>query len=276
MPYTNENWELTDVGVAKIVWRVVLAIAIIWLLFASIFTVWVGERSFTVRFGKINSQVYSEWIHLKNPLLDKVVSMSVKSNRFDRVVASASKDLQNVTTDVTLTYALQDKQLTTLYKEVGTQSTIEDVLVAPTIQESIKAATAKFTAEELITKRTEAKGLMVDLLKAKLEAKGVLVQDLNITNFNFSEQFNVAIESKVTAEQEALKSKNELEKVKYQAQQSIERAKAEAEAIKIQAQAITSQWGAAYVQLKWIEKWNGALPTYSLGENTQFLMDMTK
>lgn len=87
-----------------------------------------------------------------------------------------------------------------------------------------------------------------------------------------SKSFNDAIEAKVTAEQEALTQKNKLEQVKYESEQKIVAAEAQAKAIEIQAKAIQHQWGAEYVKLKWIEKWNGQLPTTMAGDDTSLLI----
>jgi regulator of protease activity HflC (stomatin/prohibitin superfamily) len=104
-----------------------------------------------------------------------------------------------------------------------------------------------------------------------MTALGIIITDVAIVDFNFSESFNKAIENKVTAEQNALAQKNQLEQVKYEAEQTVVKAKAEAEAIRIQAQAVTSQGGADYVKLKWVEKWNGTLPTHSLSGATPMI-----
>jgi regulator of protease activity HflC (stomatin/prohibitin superfamily) len=70
---------------------------------------------------------------------------------------------------------------------------------------------------------------------------GIEVTALNIIDFQFSEEFNLAIEAKVKAEQESLTQKNVLARKEYEAKQIIVTAQAQAEAIKIQAQAINSQ-----------------------------------
>lgn len=118
---------------------------------------------------------------------------------------------------------------------------VANKVVNPSVQEAVKSVTAKYTAEELITKRTLVSSEIKTILVEKLSKYGIIVGDVNMVNFNFSSDFNQAIERKVKAEQEALAEKNKLETVKYQAQQTIEQAKAEAESIKIQAEAIQSQ-----------------------------------
>ena len=131
---------------------------------------------------------------------------------------------------------------------------------------------AEFTAEELITKRAEVKAFLKEGITTSLATHNIIVEDMFITNFTFSAQFDKAIESKVTAEQDALAAKNKLEQVKFEAEQRVAQARAEAEAIKIQAEAITQQGGQDYVNLKAVEKWNGVLPVTMLpGSSVPFV-----
>jgi prohibitin 2 len=126
----------------------------------------------------------------------------------------------------------------------------------------------------LITKRDEVRELITVKLEDKLTQRGLIINDVNIINFKFSEEFDKAIEQKVKAEQEALKAEKDLERVKFEAQQQIEQSKAEAEKIRIQAEAITKQGGAEYVKLQWIAKWNGQLPSTMLSEGSNMLINL--
>ena len=234
-----------------------------------------GERGLIVSLGSLLETTYGEGFHFKVPFITTAVTMNIQTQKAEVTADSASKDLQVVTTVIAVNYNLEWAAIRNLYQTVGTNEVIEFKIIAPTIQESVKSTTAKFTAEELITDRS---AVAVDIkanLTNKLGKLGILVSDINIVEFRFSPEFDAAIESKVRAEQDALAQKNLLEKVKYEAQQTIETARAQAESIKIQAEAVTSQWGADYVKLKWIEKWNGALPTTTLGEQG-FIVNLNK
>ena len=144
-------------------------------------------------------------------------------------------------------------------------------IIEPIIREVIKSQAALYTAEELVTKRAEFSNKVSAMLSEKIGSKDSVFERLNITNFQFSESFSKAIEAKVTAEQNALAAKNKLEQVKFEAEQRVAEAKGEAEAIKIQAQAIQAQGGKEYVNLKWVEKWNGILPTTILGDSVPMI-----
>lgn len=247
--------------------KIAALLLVIYILSSSAwFIVEPGERWLIVRLGTLVNTTYDEGFHFKVPFITNAVMMNVQTQKAEVTADSASKDLQVVTTVIAVNYNLEPAAVRSLYQTIGKDEVIAFKIIAPSIQEAVKSTTAKFTAEELITERT---AVAIDIkanLTNKLGKLGILVSDINIVEFRFSPEFDAAIESKVKAEQDALAQKNLLEKVKYEAQQKIETAKAEAESIRIQAEAVRSQWGADYVKLKWIEKWSGALPTTTLGE----------
>lgn len=241
---------------------------------SSFFTIQPGQRGLIKTLWNISDEVYLDGFHFKIPFITTVVKMDIKVQKTESQASSASKDLQNVSINLAVNYSLNDKKLVTIYKTIGREDDVAQKLVMPLIQEVVKATTAKFTAEELILKRSEVSDGLKQWLMKWLDSYWVNVERVSITNFEFSRQFNEAIEAKVTAEQTALAEKNKLETIKYQAQQKIEQAKweaearvtsakAEAEAIKIQTQAIQAQWWAEYVKLKFIERWDGVLPKIS-------------
>lgn len=238
-----------------------------------------GEMGIVKRYGKIEEAI-TEGGYYYNPFTVDIATVSIKTERLDIDVNSASKDLQQVAVKLAINHNVDPKLAVELYKTVG-EGFLEKLLI-PMANEQVKAVTAKFTAEELITKREEVKGQIVGSIKEKANAMSINVSDVSIVNVEFSPSFNAAIENKVRAEQEALTVKNNLEKTKYEAQQAeataigqkkaqILRAEGEAEAIRIQSQAVQAQGGEDYVRLKWIEKWNGTLPATSLGANTPMI-----
>jgi regulator of protease activity HflC (stomatin/prohibitin superfamily) len=208
-------------------------------------------------FGAIDGTI-GEGLHVVNPFTTEVVKMDITTQQLAAPAGAASKDLQSVSTQVSVNFNLDSSKVVDVYREFKTEYSTR--IIEPSIQEAVKGATAKYTAEELITKREEVKGVIYQDLKTRLATRNIMVTEVLITNFDFSPSFNEAVEAKVKAEQDALASKNKLEQTKYEAEQKIVSAQAEAESIRIQAEAVTSQGGKDYVQLKAIEKWNGQLP----------------
>ncbi len=235
------------------------------LLFAStcLAVVPAGHRGVITLFGKVQDNVFDEGIHIKNPL-KAVHNIEVRTRKIQVEADSASKDLQSVSTTIALNYHPAPDAVNKLYQEVGLDYASR--IIDPAIQESVKSAAAKFTAEELITKRPEVKTEITDQLRQRLQTNHLSVDDFSIVNFDFSAQFNSAIEAKQTAEQNALKAERDLDRIKLEAQQKIEQAKAEAESLRLQRQEISS----AVLQLRWIEKWDGKTPTY-WGNATPFI-----
>jgi len=255
--------------IVKIVSHVIIVFVVLFLLAGGFGTIGVGERGIHLRFSGATGKVYEEGLYFKIPFIDRVVAMDVRTQKESATIAAASKDLQTVTSKVVLNFHVDPAAVSRIYQQVGVD--YKERIIDPSIQESVKAITAKFTAEELVTKREEVRDQIKVLLISRLSPSGVVVDELNIVDFDFSKSFNEAIEAKVTAEQNALAAKNKLEQVKFEADQRVTEAKGEAEAIRIQAQAIQNQGGAEYVRLKAIEKWDGALPGYMLGNSVPFV-----
>jgi len=250
----------------------ILLVVVLMVLSGSFFTVSQGFRAIVFRFGQIQS-VESEGLHFKLPFVESFLVVDVRTQKAASPADAGTRDLQRVNTNVALNYHLSADSLKDTYSRFGLD--VEPKIIDPRIQEAVKGVVARFSAEELLSKREEVKHEIETALRTQLLAYNIVLEGVQITNFKFSDSFDHAIEAKQTAEQQALKAKNDLERIKIEADQRVALAKAEAEAIRIQADAIRAQGGAEYVQLKAIEKWNGELPQVS-GGNTPFINLSTK
>lgn len=233
-----------------------------------------GERGVVLHFGAVTDKIMGEGLNWINPFGNSVKEMRVIQQKVEVDASAFSKDLQNVSSKISVNYNLDGNRVNKIYQNFRFE--ISSILISPAIHESLKATTAKFTAEELITKRESVKANFQSILKESLADNGVMITDVFIKDFDFSEEFNKAVEEKVTAEQQALKEKNNLAKVKYEAEQTIAKATADATSIKIKAQAVTQQGGKDYVQLMAIEKWDGHLPTQMIPGAAVPFIDLTK
>lgn len=229
-------------------------------------TIGAGERGILLQFSAVTGNIKGEGLYFKLPFIQKVKVLDVKTQKEQTDAPSASKDLQQVSSKIALNFHLDPQKVGKIWQEVGED--YKERIIDPSIQEAVKASTALFTAEELITKREMVREEMKVLLKAKLEPRGIIVDELNIVDFDFSRIFNEAIEAKVTAEQQALAAKNKLEQVKFEAQQAIEAAQGKAKAIQIEGDALRST--PQVVELRWVEKWDGKVPSY-WGNATPFI-----
>jgi prohibitin 2 len=221
-----------------------------------------GERGILLQFGNIKT-VYEPGLHFQTPVISEVIIMDVRTQKIQDVVDAASKDLQSIAGEVAVNYHVDPGKVGQIYQEVGIY--FDERIISPAVQESVKAATAQYTAEELITQRALVKQSIFDSLSKRMNEYGIIIDDVSIVNFNFSPEFNMSIEAKQTAVQNALKAENDLKRIQIEAQQIIETAKADAESIRIQGEALRDNQD--LVQLKMVEKWNGILPYYYMGEN---------
>lgn len=258
--------------VGSIITAFVLLILVLWLW--PLGTVGAGERGVLLNWGAADGGTKQPGLYFRVPIMQHVVSMNVQIQKETGDLSAASKDLQTVTSKIALNYHLDPTKVVNIYRDVGED--YNQRIIDPALQESLKASTAQFTAEELIQKREQARQIVKDLITQKLAPHGIIVDEFNVVNFDFSPDFNAAIEKKVTAEQNALAAKNKLDQVQYEAQQRIAQADGEAKAIAIQATAINSQGGASYVQLQAITKWDGHLPQQMIPGSTVPFINLTK
>lgn len=231
------------------------------LLFSSVTTIHSGQVGIRVRFGKVVNKSTKDGINFKIPLVEKIVKMNVRVQKTEVKTSSSSKDLQEVDMSLAVNYRIDNKKAVELYKNVGVN--YESVVLEPAIEESIKAVTSKYTAEELITNRSEVSIKCMEELSKKVGKYGLSVNDFNITNFSFSDEFEKAIEEKQVAEQKVLTAKQELEKEKIEAEKKIVKAEAEKQANELKESSLTDN----IIKEKFIEKWNGELPKVSGSNN---------
>jgi prohibitin 2 len=247
---------------------IVIAVVIIFIII--FFRPWVqvgaGQRGIVLNFGAVQKLVLDEGLHLRIPVMQEIVLMDVKVQKAETDAAAASADLQDVTSRVALNYHIVPDKANTVYQSIGVQ--FKERIIDPAILEVVKAVTAKYTAEELITKRPAVSEAMRRNLMDRLLANNIAVDAFSIVTFSFSKVFTEAIESKQTAEQLALKAKRDLDRIKIEAEQKITTARAEAESLRLQRANISPdliELRKIEANMKAIEKWNGILPQVTGG-----------
>jgi regulator of protease activity HflC (stomatin/prohibitin superfamily) len=261
---TDQNMSEMKNVFEKGPWRnlIILSVVVV-LLF--LFKPWVqvgaGQRGIVQNFGAVQDKVLSEGLHFKIPVVQTIILMDVKIQKVLTDAASSSSDLQDVAMSVALNYHVIPDQANLVYQTIGVE--FKDRIIDPAIQEVMKAVSARYTAEELITKRPAVSSEMREALSARLLESNIAVDAFSIIDFSFSQTFTDAIEAKQTAEQNALKAKRDLDRIKVEAEQTIATAEAEAEALRLQKMNISPdliELRKIDANLKAIEKWNGILP----------------
>jgi regulator of protease activity HflC (stomatin/prohibitin superfamily) len=235
------------------------------LLFLIILQPWVqigpGERGVVLNFGAVKSTVLGEGLHFRIPVQQKIIPMDVKVQKASTDASASSSDLQEVSSTVAINYHIIPDKANIVYQTLGTE--FKERIIDPAVQEVVKAVSAKYTAENLITKRSSVSDAMKSTLTERLLEYNIAVDAFSIVEFSFSKLFMDAIEAKQTAEQLALKAERDLDRIKIEAEQKITSAQAEAEALRLQRSNISSdliELRRIEANIKAIEKWNGILP----------------
>jgi prohibitin 1 len=222
-----------------------------------------GDRGVVMRFGKVQDKVLDEGIHPIIPIVNTVEHLTVRVQKNDIVAQASSKDLQDIKTDVTINWHIDPAQVNRTYQRIGDEEEILNGIVSPAVNEVVKAATAKKTAEEIITKRTELKQEIDLHLQERLKDYDLAVDDVSLVDVSFSPEFAKAIEAKQIAEQQAKQADFDALKAEKEATASVNRAKGQAEAQRLQRLTLTPE----LLQQQAIDKWDGKFPTVMGGES---------
>lgn len=264
----NKDGSVKRKGSKAIKWCVIGVAALI--IACNAFTIIpAGHTGVVMTLGKVSENVMQEGLNFKIPFVQSVEKMSNKIQVYEVDASAVSKDLQTVSSKIAVNYRISNDSSANLYKNVGID--YKTILVTPIVQESMKSVTAKYTAEELITERASVGDEVKETLSTKLNEYGIYIEKFNIVNFDFSQEFNTAIEAKQVAEQNLIKTRTEQEQAiviaEAQAKEKTIKAEAEAEAIlataKAQAEAnelLEESLSEIVIKYEQITKWNGELP----------------
>ncbi|MGZ3184727.1 MAG: prohibitin family protein [Telluria sp.] len=253
---------------SRLIGRILAALAFLILLIAlaPFATVPPGNRGVLTTFGKPSEEIYSEGIHWRWPIAQTMHLVNVSIEKGEGEGDAASKDLQTVHTRIAINYHIRPEAAVSVFRDLGNQP--GERIIVPAVQEAVKAVTARYTAEELISKRATVRDDIVTALRERMTRHGLVVDEFSIINFNFSKTFNDAIEAKTTADQLKMKAERDLQRIEVEAQQRVARAKAEADSLALQRQQVTPELlrlRETENQSKAIDKWDGHLPSTTGG-----------
>src|SRR5438093_11082186 len=184
MALNKEFDPLSEVpGLKKMSPFAILAVVLVLLwVFSPFVIVGAGERGVVFnQLHGVGDKILSEGFSFIIPIIERVIKMDVRIRKSDTRSTGASKDLQTVATEIVLNYHLFPDRVNKAYQTIGLE--YEKRLLDPAVQEIFKAITAKFTAEELITKRSFVKDEIKTSLHERLTSSNISLDELNITDF---------------------------------------------------------------------------------------------
>lgn len=233
-----------------------------------------GHIGVVTLYSKVQDKYLDAGFHFIKPFVEEVHDVDIRTQKYEGTVEGSAKDLQIVNITMSINYQLKPEKVSELYAKIGQD--YKNIILNPALQSGLKSSMANFTAEEMVTKRAEVSDTIGKELNTRLE-EYFLITAVNIENIGFTEEYNKAIETKTTNEQKALAEKAQLEIIKVQNEQKINTAEAEAKVRELQSQSVTEkslEQLKLEIQKEMVAKWNGVLPQYILGENTNTLFDL--
>ncbi len=252
-------------------------------ILSSIKIVPAGCTGVVMTFGEVSDTSLTEGLHFVVPFAQKVEVISNKIQIYEATADAVSKDLQAVSTKIAVNYRIRSEASARIFRDIGVD--YKDVILMPTVQEGMKSVCAKYNAEQLISQRASVAEEIKTELEAKVNEYGIEIEKFNIVNFDFSKEFNEAIEAKQVAEQNLIKTRTEQNQAivvaEAEAKKKVIAAEADAKAIKARADAqaaanktISESLNPSLIQYQTIERWNGVLPKVAGSANPLIAMDI--
>lgn len=246
-----------------LMWAVIAIIAVILLIVAGcgIKVVDTGQRGIETRFGKVVSESLPEGLYFFNPFTNTIVEIDTRVQRQDGETDTYTRDVQQAAIKYTLNYRLQQNAAHLMYRDIGRDW--EQKLIPQVVLGTLKEVVGKWDAVDLISNRDKAATAAFDSIRQNLAERNVEVSRFEITDIEFTREFENSVEQKVIAQQRAIEEQNRTKQIEEQARQKVLSAEAEAKSIQIRAQAL--ERNAKLVEWEAVQKWNGVLPQYMLG-----------
>lgn len=245
----NNNGNLPKI--AKIVSGVFIAFIAIMSSFSIIET---GERGVVLRLGEYKYTM-NEGLNFKAPFIDSVYKMQIRDRSYNSDVEVSSKDMQTIKISSSLVYSLDSQKVGDIYRRYG--NNIESTIIKPTVAEVINATIAQYPIEEFVSKRDEISKRIMGTIRTRLSDIGIDIKSFLITNHDFSDDYNKAIEQKKIAEQAAIT-----------AEYNKQKAQLDSEANKYRNEGLSK-----YVLMeKFLDKWDGHMPKVLTGSDGNMSM----
>jgi len=251
--------------------KLVAALLLTIIFFTPFVIVNAGERGVLMQFGEVQNQILGEGIHLIIPIVNTVKKLSVRVEKQEISAEASSKDLQDVFTDVALNWHIIPSQVNLIYQQIGDEKGVVNKIINPAVEEVLKAVMAKYTAEEIITRRGEVKAGVDNALTTRLITYHIGVDDISLVHVHFSQGFGDAVEAKQIAEQEAKRAEFVALKAIKEAEAKVNFAKGDAEAQRLVRETLSTE----VLVKQAIEKWNGNLPLI-IGEGGAKVLDLSQ
>jgi regulator of protease activity HflC (stomatin/prohibitin superfamily) len=246
---------------------IIVAIIGVAALISSITIIQPGHTGVRVLAGSVNG-VVSEGLHFVVPFVERVVPMDNRTVAMEMHTEAVTRDLQAVHMNYIVNYSLNADASEHVFRTIGVG--FESIIIRPTVEETIKDITARYSIDQLITERARVSADINSALQTAFTERGFTLERFNIVDFSFSQEFTLAIEAVRIAEQRALEAYQDLTRAEHLAEADRVMARAQADVLRYQAMELTE----TNLLAMWIERWNGILPAVMTGEGGGFMFNI--
>ncbi|MBD9239905.1 MAG: prohibitin family protein [Alphaproteobacteria bacterium] len=236
-------------------------------LISAFYSISPGYRGVLITLGKVSQHSYINGVGFKWPFVSSMIKMDVRTRKMTDKTSTYTSDIQTADLEYTFTYDLNPENIHILYEKVGLDYEAKAIL--PSLNDVLKDVIGKWQAQELVANRDKARVDVVAGLQERLDRRFFQNITFQFINIDYSDKFEGAIEDKVIAEQKAQEAVNNTKRIKEEAEQKLISAKAEAEAMEIKSEALSKNKG--LTEYEAVQKWDGKLPQYMLGNSTPFV-----
>ena len=249
---------------------IILVLAILATLSAGFYTIDGIERGVKLNWKNPEMVSIQPGWGLLIPYQQTIETYNIQTQKYVISVGSASKDLQSVQTEVALNWRLDPEKVAFVHIDLGHNA--ESIIIDPAIKDVVKRVTANYTASELVQKRELVRTEVENVLKERLRVKHIIVDNggVSMTDFQYSDEFDAAVEAKNTATQLRDKAKTDLERINIEKAQKIAQSEADLKYATPDMIALKQ----IEVNKLAIERWNGILPQYVMGDGTNGIVPM--
>jgi len=226
-----------------------------------------GHRGVSIINGKVGDVTLDEGFYWKIPFIESIKEIDVRTLKWEADAYCYTKDVQKAKIRFALNYNLKTDKVHTIFQEVGPDWA--QTLLPQVVEHSIKSVIGQWDAVDLVSAREKAREETQAMIAGALKDKHIIVTNFSLNNIDYEDAFEKAVESKVVAIQQAIESKNKTVQIEEESKQKVISAKAEAESMRIRSQALSQN--RSLVEYEAVQKWDGKLPQYMLGNSVPFI-----
>ena len=261
----SKNWSVKKI--MKWVGAGIGSLLVLIALISAVYSISPGYRGVLITLGKVSQHSYINGVGFKWPFVSSMIKMDVRTRKMTDKTSTYTSDIQTADLEYTFTYDLNPENIHILYEKVGLDYEAKAIL--PSLNDVLKDVIGKWQAQELVANRDKARVDVVAGLQERLERRFFQNITFQFINIDYSDKFEGAIEDKVIAEQKAQEAVNNTKRIKEEAEQKLISAKAEAEAMEIKSEALSKNKG--LTEYEAVQRWDGRLPQYMLGNSVPFV-----